>query len=256
MQMSHYQGQSPLKVLLNNFGKCNKTHGMTVRCGNQTVIHDDSKDAPASQDTAPLDNTPPNCSMSKQDSESPTEYSKGPDSHHDLAELQKHFQQLQEWLTPNGTYHQLTHTNTHTEELAQLTDKLQHLTTTPQPCPPLRPIEEPLLMAMQKYTDTICVTQLQTNLTTSLLQDISTFDGEDSTKLEDWLTHLKTADDVLKESQTHWAKTKSCRVTCTLIHEAPKAEKYWDDIKGILCLKLYNSNIHKHITFHGNPTKG
>ena len=37
---------------------------------------------------------------------------------------------------------------------------------------------------MQKYTDIICATQQQTNLSTSLLQDIPTFDGLDTTELE------------------------------------------------------------------------
>ena len=48
-------------------------------------------------------------------------------------------------------------------------------------------------MAMQEYTDTLCATQWQTNLTTSLLQDITTFDGEDTSKLEDWLSNIETA---------------------------------------------------------------
>ena len=51
---------------------------------------------PTPQDTDPLDNTPLNCSMPEQDSESSTEYSEDPNPHHALVELQEHFQQLQE----------------------------------------------------------------------------------------------------------------------------------------------------------------
>ena len=39
-----------------------------------------------------------------------------------------------------------------------------------------------------------------TNLTTSLLQDIPTFDWKDTTTLEDWLNDIETAADILKES--------------------------------------------------------
>ena len=57
----------------------------------------------------------------------------------------------------------------------------------------------------------------------SLLWDISTFEGWDSTKLEDWLTNLKMAPDILKESQACLAKATSCGFTHTLIHEALQA---------------------------------
>ena len=41
---------------------------MTVRCGNQTIMHNDTEDAPAPQDTTPLGNTPQNHRMAKQGS--------------------------------------------------------------------------------------------------------------------------------------------------------------------------------------------
>ena len=63
----------------------------------------------------------------------------------------------------------------HISELAHVTNKLQQLTVTLQPYPTSRPMEEPLHTAMQKYTDTLCTTQQQMNLTTSLLQDIPIF---------------------------------------------------------------------------------
>ena len=40
--------------------------------------HNDTEDASASQDTAPLDNTPLNCGMPEQDSESSHETQQGP----------------------------------------------------------------------------------------------------------------------------------------------------------------------------------
>ena len=62
-------------------------------------------------------------------------------------------------------------------------DKLQHLTMTFQPAH--QPSEEPVLKTTQVYTDTLHATQRESNLTTTMLQDISTFDGQESSKLED-----------------------------------------------------------------------
>ena len=74
-------------------------HDMTMRYGNETIMHNKTEDVHGPQDTAPLDNIPPNCSMPKQDGESSAKYNEAPDPHHDQAELQEHFQQLKEWLT-------------------------------------------------------------------------------------------------------------------------------------------------------------
>ena len=86
---------------------------------------------------------------------------------------------------------------------------------------------------MQKYTNILCATHQQTNLTTSLLPDIPTCDGWNTTKLEDWLSDIEMADNILKENQAHVAKAKYHGLTCTLIHEALQAEKCWDDIKDV-----------------------
>ena len=61
-------------------------------------MYNNIKDVPAPQDTNALVNTPLDCSMHKQDGESSAKYRVDPNPHHDLAELQEHFQQLQEWL--------------------------------------------------------------------------------------------------------------------------------------------------------------
>ena len=69
-------------------------------------------------------------------------------------------------------------------------------TSTPAPT-------EPTGEVIHQYTDTLCTTQKQTNLTNSLLHDITVFNEHDSTKLEEWLTDLETAADLTNES---WAK--------------------------------------------------
>ena len=57
--------------------------------------------------------------------------------------------------------------------------------------------------------NTLCTASKQTNLTTSLLQDIPVFNGHDDTNLEDWLTHIETAADLMNESRANLAKAKS-----------------------------------------------
>ena len=110
--------------------------------------------------------------------------------------------------------------------------------------PSPQPNEEPVHTTMQVYTDTLHATWREANLTTSLFQDIPTFDGQDSPELEDWLMDLETATDILIESCTHLARAKSCGLTHTLICEALQAGKCLDELKGILWLKLSNADIH------------
>ena len=73
--MSHNHGSHP-KSLLNNVKKDIKSHGMAMRYRNQTIMHNDTKNMPAPQDIAALDNTPPK--PPKHDSESSTKYSEDP----------------------------------------------------------------------------------------------------------------------------------------------------------------------------------
>ena len=89
---------------------------------------------------------------------------------------------------------------------------------------------------MLAYIDTLHETQRESNLTTAMLQDIPTFDGQDSSKLEDWFIDIDTTTDILTESHTCLAEAKSCGLTHTFIHEVTQTGKYWDEIKGILGL--------------------
>ena len=84
--------------------------------------------------------------------------------------------------------------------------------------------------------NTLCSAQKQTNLTTSLLQDISVFSGHDVTQLEDWLVDIKIAADLTAESRTKLAQAKSKGLTCTLITEAITSDKSWDD-QGFIAIK-------------------
>ena len=84
------------------------------------------------------------------------------------------------------------------------------------------------------------------NFTTSLLQVIPIFDGWDTTMLEDWLSNIKTAADILKEIHAYLAKAKSCGLTHTLVCEVLQGGKCWGNIRYTLCLKLCNANIHTY----------
>ena len=65
------------------------------------------------------------------------------------------------------------------EAIHQLEQRLNRLTLTL--CPSSDPIEE----VLDKYTKTICTTQKKTSLESSLLRDIPTLNGQDSSQLED-----------------------------------------------------------------------
>ena len=86
----------------------------------------------------------------------------------------------------------------------------------------------------------------QTNLTNSLLQDITVFNEYDSTKLEDWLMDIETLADLTNESQAKLAKAKLRGLIHTLVMEAINSDKLWEEIKDLLRLKLCNPNIHTY----------
>ena len=75
---------------------------------------------------------------------------------------------------------------------------------------------EPLDDVLQQYTETLCSAQKQTTFAHTLIQDITTFNGSDSTQLGDWLVDIETTADLTYESRTKLAKAKSKGLTHTL----------------------------------------
>ena len=61
-----------------------------------------------------------------------------------------------------------------------------------------------------------------------------------------WFMDIDTVTDILTESHTCLAKVKSHCLICTLICEATQTERCWDEIIGILRLKLWDTNIHTY----------
>ena len=132
------------------------------------------------------------------------------------------------------------------ESLDHIEWELQTLTLQPQPSstPP-----EPFGEVICQYTNTLCTTQKWTNLTNSLLQDITVFNEHNSTKSEDWLVDIQTAADLTNESWAKLVKTKLRGLMHTLVTEAINSDKSWEDIKDLLRLKLCSANIHTY-TLH------
>ena len=122
--------------------------------------------------------------------------------------------------------------------------KLNQLAITPCPLMPAEPIGE----VMNKYTNTLCNAQRKTSLESSLLQDITMLNRNDSSQLEDWLIHIETASDIMAKSRTKLAQAKSKGLVRTLISEALTSNKTWEDIKDSLHLKIYNLDIHTSIS--------
>ena len=98
---------------------------------------------------------------------------------------------------------------------------------------------------MQAYTDTLHATQRESNLTTAMLQDIPTFYGQDTSKLEHWFMDIETAADILAKCPTCLAKAKSH----SLAHTYPWGHlnrKVLGGNQGNLRLKICNANIHTY----------
>ena len=105
---------------------------------------------------------------------------------------------------------------------------------------------EPMGEVIQQYTDTLCTTQKQTDVTNLPLQDITIFNYNNSSKLEEWLADLETAADLPNESRAKLAKAKSRGLTCTLVTEAINLDKSWKNIQDLLRLKLCNAYNHTY----------
>ena len=117
--------------------------------------------------------------------------------------------------------------------------------------PPTEPIGE----VLNKYTDTLCSTQKKTSLESSLLQDIPTLNGTDSSQLEDWLTDIETASELMTESRTKLAQAKSRGLVRTLILEALTLHKTWEEIKDSPLKNMQPRHPHIHQPLYGHSTK-
>ena len=100
------------------------------------------------------------------------------------------------------------------DAIKHLKEKLNQLAIT------LHPSTAPIGEVLNKYANTLCNAQKKISLENSLLQDISTLNGNDSSQLEDWLTDIETASELTGESRTKLVQAKSRGLVKTLISEA------------------------------------
>ena len=128
------------------------------------------------------------------------------------------------------------------DAIHQLEQRLNRLTLTL--CSPPEPIDD----VLDKYTKTLCTAQKKTSLESSLLQDIPTLNGQDSSQLEEGLTDIETASELTGENRTKIAQANSKGLVRTLILEALTAQKTWEEIKDSLQLKISNVDIHTSIS--------
>ena len=128
------------------------------------------------------------------------------------------------------------------DAIKHLEQKLNQLAIT------LCPSTEPIGEVLNKYTDTLCNAQKKMSLENSLLQYITILNGNDSSQLEDWLTDIESASELMGVSRTKLAQAKPKGLVCTLILEALTLHKTWEEIKDSLHLKICNSDIHTSIS--------
>ena len=128
------------------------------------------------------------------------------------------------------------------EAIHDLEQRLNELTLT------LHCQDIPIENVLDRYTKTLCTAQKKTSLESSLLQDISILNGQDSSQLEDWLMDIETASELTGESRTKLAQAKSRGLVRTLISEALTAQNNWEEIKDSLHLKISNVDIHTSIS--------
>ena len=91
------------------------------------------------------------------------------------------------------------------DAISHLESRLNQLALTLHLPMPAEPIGE----VLNKYTDTLCNAQKKMNFVNSLLQDITLLNGNDASKLEDWLTDIEAASDLTGKSRTKLAQAKS-----------------------------------------------
>ena len=128
------------------------------------------------------------------------------------------------------------------EVIHELEQRLNRLTLT------LHHSDDPIENVLDRHTKTLCTAQKKTALESSLLQDIPTLNGQDSSQLEDWLMDIETASELTGEGRTKLAQAKSKGLVRTLISEALTAQKNWEEIKDSLQLKISNVDIHTSIS--------
>ena len=131
-----------------------------------------------------------------------------------------------------------------TEAISHLECKLNRSTLILHPSAPPEPLDE----VLEQYTESLCTAQKKMSFVNILLQDITIFNSNNSSQLEDLLIEIETAADLTSKIRTKLAQAKSKDLICTLISEALSSDKSWDEIMDLLHLKICNLDIHTSVS--------
>ena len=131
-----------------------------------------------------------------------------------------------------------------TEAITHLECEVHRLPIAPCPSAPPEPLDE----VLQQYTETLCMAQKKNTFMNTLLQDLTIFNGSNSSQLKDWLIDIETAAYFTSETRTKLAQPKSKGLIHTLISEAHDSDKSWEEIKDVLHLKICNLDIHTSVS--------
>ena len=173
---------SPLKSVLNKIGysyqtycNTNKTHAMPTHHRGAGQPSDRDSNLPEQGTDIPSDH------LKDMDNFENVEH----ENHTTLKALTRNF---------DGLWHRVeTAEGQPMEAIHYLECELYRLSLTIWPSAPPKPLDD----ILQQYTETLCSSQKQTTFAYTLIQDIPTFNGSDSTQLEDWLIDIETATDLL-----------------------------------------------------------
>ena len=224
---------SPLKKVLNKLGDSYQTY-VNMYKTHTMATHYRGTGQPSEMDPNPQtqDIDIPNDYPEHNDDFENTEH----ENHTWLKELTNELDHL--WHKVEATKNQPTNAINHLE------CELHRLSLALCPSAPSEPLDE----VLQQYTETLCTAQKKTTFTSTLLQDITIFNGNDSTQLEAWLLNIETATNLTNECRTKLEQAKSKGLTQMLLSEALNLDKSWDEIKDLLHLKLCNSDIHTSVS--------
>ena len=111
-----------------------------------------------------------------------------------------------------------------TEAINHLECELHRLSPVLYPSVPPEPLDD----ILEQYTETLCTAQKKTTFANTLLQDITIFNGSNSSQLEDWLIDVETTTNLRSETRTKLTQADSKSLTCSLITEALNLDKGWE----------------------------
>ena len=185
---------SPLKKVLNKIGDSYQTYINAYKTHAMATYHG-GKGNPSEKDSDPQENDVTIHDKYQADMDDLENIE--PDHHERLRDLTHEIDHLWQKVEANKTEPM--------DAINHLECKVNRLAVTLHPSTLLEPIEE----ILQQYTNILCTAQKKASFVNTLLQDITIFNGNDSSQLEDWFIDIETASDLTGKSRTMVAQANS-----------------------------------------------